>query len=256
MQINNPKMSVNKPFKRTIKQFTEEARTQGGLWQYIQHKDFADSPEHYVRAFLIILKDFKNLLDYIEPADINLPTYSFRIHELIIRVCIEVEANFVAILKENGYSKTGIWSMNDYKKVNVTHRLSDYEVKLPVWNGQENIRRPFEAWNTDSKLPWWNAYNKTKHDRHKEFEQATFETLTNGMCALIALLSAQFEDNDFAPTGMGLSIGGGPQDGMKSTIGEYFRIKYPNNWLENEKYNFLWAEIKTEENPIAEYNYE
>lgn len=248
-------MSISKPYKRTIRQFTDEAIKQGGLWRYIQHPDFAESPEHYVRAFSIILKDFKNLLDYIEPADINLSTYSFRIHELILRVCIEIEANFVAILKENGYNKAGDWNMCDYIKVNDTHRLSAYEVKLPVWNGNENIRKPFEAWNTDSRLPWWNAYNKAKHNRHTEFEKATFGNLTNGICALIALLSAQFEDNDFAPTDMGRSIGGGPQDGMKSTIGSYFRVKYPENWSEEEKYGFLWSDIENGKTPIGTYKY-
>lgn len=249
-------MSIMKPYKRTIRQFTDEARKHGGLWYYIQHKDFAEYPEHYVRAFLIILKDFKSLLDYIEPADTNLPTYSFRIHELLLRVCIEIEANFVAILKENGYSKAGDWNMSDYKKVNVTHRLSDYEVKLPVWNGVSNIRKPFEDWNTDSRLSWWNAYNKTKHNRHTEFEKATFENLSNAMCALIALLSSQFKDNDFTPTDMGLSIGGGPKDGMESTIGGYFRIKYPTNWSDEDKYGFLWSDIENGENPIAAYNYD
>lgn len=249
-------MSINKPYKRTIRQFTEEARKQGGLWHYIQHEDFAESPEHYVRAFLIILKDYQNLLDYIEPADINLQTYSFRIHELLLRVCIEMEANCVAILKENGYSKNGDWNMGDYKKINTSHRLSQYEVKLPVWNGLDNIRRPFFNWENGNSLPWWKAYNETKHNRHSEFEKATFESLTNAMCALIAIISAQFEDNDFAPTDMGLSIGGGPQDGMKSTIGSYFRIKYPSNWNEEEKYDFKWSELKNEPNPIAKFNYE
>ncbi|MEO9968193.1 MAG: hypothetical protein ABJF11_20540 [Reichenbachiella sp.] len=249
-------MSLSKPYKRTVRQFTKEAKKQGGLWHYIQHEDFAESPEHYVRAFLIILKDFKNLLDYVEPSDINLPTYSFRIHELLLRICIEIEANFVAILKENGYSKAGDWKMSDYKKVNVSHRLSYYEVKLPVWNGVQNIRRPFEAWENDSRLPWWNAYNKTKHNRHTEFERATFENLTNSICALITLLSAQFEDNDFAATDMGLSMGGGHQDGMESTIGGYFRVKYPDNWPEEEKYGFLWSTVKNGENPITTYSYE
>jgi hypothetical protein len=32
-------------------------------------------------------------VDYVEPADQNLNTYSFRIHELLMRACIEVEAN-------------------------------------------------------------------------------------------------------------------------------------------------------------------
>lgn len=249
-------MSIQKPFKRTVRKFTDSAKRNGGLWHYIKHPDFAESPEHYIRAYLIIQKDFLNLLDYIEPADKNLKTYSFRIHELLFRICVEIEANCEAILKENGYSKSGDWDMRDYRKINKSHKLSQYEVKFPVWNGLDNIRRPFENWDLNKKPVWWGVYNKTKHSRHSEFHNADFKNLTDAICGLIALLSAQFEDNDFAPTDMGASIGGGPQDGMESAIGSYFRIKYPNDWDENEKYDFKWADIKEELNPIVKYNYE
>ena len=158
-------MSILRPFKRTARPFTKDKKEQGGLWRYILHGDFADSPEHYIRAYLIIQKDFLNLLDYIEPSDTNLETYSFRIHELLLRICIEIEANCVAILSENGYIKSGNWTMADYKKINKSHKLSLFEVKLPVWKGVDNIRRPFENWNDNKSLDWWEGYNKSKHDR-------------------------------------------------------------------------------------------
>ena len=62
--------------------------------------NYSDHPEHYTRAFAILQKDIIGLFEYIEPSDINLVTYSFRIHELLVRTCIEVEANFKAILRE------------------------------------------------------------------------------------------------------------------------------------------------------------
>ena len=248
-------MSLQKPYKRTVRTFTQSRIQEGGLWDYILHKDFADSPEHYVRAYLIIQKDFLNLLDYIEPSDKNIDTYSFRIHELLLRICIEFEANCVAILSENGYKKLGNWTMKDYKKINKSHKLSSFEVKLPVWKGIQNVRKPFENWNKNKSLEWWVGYTKSKHDRHTEFEQATFKNLTEAMCGLITILSAQFEDNDFAPTDIGLNIGG-IKDGMEPAIGGYFRIKYPTDWQEDEKYNFKWSEIEHLNNPIDKYNYE
>jgi hypothetical protein len=52
-----------------------------------------------------------------------------------MRICIEVEANFKAILNENIYSKDEKdWNMDDYKKINITHHLSSYKVTLPIWN--------------------------------------------------------------------------------------------------------------------------
>jgi len=249
-------MTIKKPYKRTVRPFTEERIREGGLWAYFYHPDFAEAPEHYVRAFLIILKDFQNLLDYIEPADKNLSTYSFRIHELLLRVCIEIEANCVAILSENGYAKVGNWTMADYKKIYKSHKLSSYEVKLPVWKGTENIRKPYESWKDDESLSWWDGYNKSKHDRHTEFEKATFQNLTDAICGLIVILSAQFKNNDFSPQDWGLSMGG-INDGMESSIGGYFRIKYPTDWAEEEKYDFKFSVLEKEDpNPITKYVYE
>lgn len=248
-------MSIKKPFKRTIRPFIETKDRQGGLWHYIKHPNFADSPEHYLRAYFIIQKDFISLLDFIEPADINITTYSFRIQELLFRICVEIETNCKAILKENGYSKKNDWNMKDYKKINKSHKLSMYEVRFPIWNGKENIRKPFANWDFDAELEWWGAYNNTKHNRHSEFEIVNFKNLTDAICGLIIILSAQFKNEDFTPKSSYLCIGGGPSDGMESSIGGYFRIKYPDNWVENEKYDFNWNDIKDDTNPIDNYKY-
>ena len=247
-------MSIKKPFKRNIRQFTDGSFSEGGRWHYILHKDYADSPEHYIRAFLILQKDFLDLLDFVEPSDTNLKTYSFRIHELLLRVCIEIEANFVAILSENGYKKNDNWNMNDYKKTNGTHKLSSYVVKLPVWKGNRNIRKPFYNWKNNGSLKWYRAYNETKHDRHTEFLKATFEHLTDAMCALVALISSQFMNIDFSPSDWGISAGG-LQDGMKSAIGGYFRVKYPTDWNKKDMYEFKWQDLEKIPDPIDIINY-
>jgi len=242
-------MRIIKPYKRTIREFTDSINQKGGIGNYIKHKDFADSPEHYIRAFLIIQKDFLNLLDYIEPSDINLITYSFRIHELLLRICIEIEANFVAILLENGYQKKGNLNISDFKLINKSHKLSSYEVKLPIWKGNNNIRKPFENWSGETNPSWWEVYNKTKHNRHLNFEKATFGNLSDAICGLIALLSAQFQDTDFSSIDIMCF-----ESSVLPAIGGYFYVKYPI-WEEDEKYDFNWTELEQEQNPIDKFNY-
>lgn len=163
-------MPVTCPYRRTCRQFVDGSYSEGGRWQYMLHPKFAQAPEHYVRAFLLLLKDLQELFDYIEPADKNLHCYSYRIHALLLRACVEVEANCKAILKENGYSKSDNWNMDDYKKIDKTHLLSSYQVQAPNWKGSERVRSPFSNWSTGGPLPWYQAYNATKHDRHSEFE--------------------------------------------------------------------------------------
>ena len=218
------------------------------------HPKFAESPEHYVRAFLILLKDLQELFDYVEPADKNLVCYSYRIHALLLRACVEVEANCKAILKENGYSKAGDWNMGDYKKIEKTHLLSAYEVKVPNWSGTRATRSPFSAWASGGSLPWYQVYNTTKHDRHSQFEEATFEHLIDASCGLLVLLSAQFETNDFSPGNTLLAVGG-PDDGMQSGIGRYFRVRFPNNWPNDLRYDFDWQRLKSEPDSFQMIDY-
>lgn len=47
-------------------------------------------------------------------------------------------------------------------------------------------------------------------------------------------------------------------DGFESAIGGYFRIKFPNDWPENERYDFSyqeWQEFSKEENPFMTIDY-
>ena len=247
-------MSVNRPYRRTCRQFVDGSYTEGGRWGYMLHPKFAQSPEHYVRGFLILLKDLQELFDYVEPADKNLDCYSYRIHALLLRACVEVEANCKAILAENGYSRSGDWNMSDYKKTEKTHLLSAYEVKVPNWSGSRAIRTPFSAWTSGGALPWYQAYNTTKHDRHSQFEQATFEHVLDACCGLLVLLSAQFETNDFSPGNTLLAVEGSG-DGMESGIGGYFRVRFPTNFPTALRYEFDWQQLKNDPDPFQTIDY-
>jgi hypothetical protein len=238
-------MGIQRPFRRTCRQFTDNSYARSGKSVYIEHEKYAESPEHYIRAFLLIQKDLHTLFDYIEPADKNLKTYSYRIHELLLRTCVEVEANCKAILLENGYVKNKDMNMTDYKRVNLSHRLSSYEVKLPLWSGKKNIRKPFLKWKDKKTLPWYDTYNQTKHDRHSKFELATFDHLIDSVCGLVALLSSQFWTYSFS--GGNSNLISGSKDGKESAIGGYFRIKFPTDWKASEKYDFTyqdWESLK------------
>ena len=198
---------------------------------------------------MILLKDLQELFDFVEPADKNLACYSYRIHSLLLRACVEVEANCKAILKEHGYAKPVDWNMGDYKKIETTHFLSAYEVKVPVWSGKSEIRSPFAAWATGKGLPWYTAYNNSKHDRHAQFEQATFEHLIDACCGLLVVLSAQFGTYDFSPAPAHLVVEDN-RDGMESGIGGYFRVRFPANWPLAHRYDFEWEKLAGETDPF------
>jgi hypothetical protein len=197
----------------------------------------------------------QKLFEYIEPSNKNLGTYSYRIHELLLRTCIEVEANFKATLNENTYSKAkGYLDMGNYNKINITHHLSDYTVKIPIWAESEVTFKPFARWKEEknNSLCWYQAYNDSKHNRQNKFKQAKFEHLINAISGLFVLLSSQFGYEDFAPPNHTIVMSGDQdrQNGLAAGIGGFFLIKFPHDWKDEEKYDFNWSELKNENDKL------
>lgn len=262
-------MTIKKPFYRNCRQFSDGSYANSGKADYIDDSRYAKNRENYVRAFLLIQKDLLNLFNYIEPADLNLKCYSFRVHELLVRTCIEVEANLKAILRENGYpvrqSKTGrgiSWNMHtDYPKIEKSHLLSRYQILLPFWKGdaKNKIRTPFASFSSNKKPSpvWYTAYNTTKHDRNDEFENANLENLIDAICGLLVILSSQFHTKDFSSGPTLLELETGIDDGFECGIGSYFKVKFPD-FPGKIKYSFgyeEWLALQKSENPFEKFDY-
>ena len=126
-------------------------------------------------------------------------------------------------------------------KINLSHRLSSYEIKMPFWYGTTtHISRPFSEWATrKNALPWYQAYNSSKHDRHKHFEDATFLHIVDAMCGLVAIISSQFIQEDFNLLVRHVRSGV-PGEGFQLAIGNYFLVRFPEDWPDAEKYQFDW----------------
>lgn len=250
-------LGIQKPFRRNVRAFIDGEYSKSGSWMYIIHKKYAPFRENYIRAYLLIQKDLQELFDYVEPSDQNLQTYSYRIHALLMRVCIEVESNFKAILADNTYSKSSKdLNIDDYRLVNQTHRLSSYEVIIPGWYGTQASRKPFLSWDKEAPLYWYKVYNATKHNRGLKFHEATLEMLLDAVAGLVVLLASQFQDNDDVSGEGYLLTDVLPGDGTARTIGGFFRIKYPTDWPKSEAYNFEWQKLQDISNPFAKINYD
>lgn len=250
-------MTVSKPFRRTCRQFANghyDGSFNRGPAEYTRHPKFANSPKHFVRAFLLLQDDLQKLFDYIEPADTNLESYSFRLHEILTRSCIEIEANAKAILTENGYEKSSDWNMNDYRKIDQSHRLSSYRVLIPDWKGEHAIRQPFKVWSDNKAPTWYKAYNHAKHDRHSNFGLANLQNVTDAICGLVAILSSQFHTEDFGPINYVIT-GKRGMEGFDVAIGGYFEVRFPDDWPTDERYDFDWRAIEDDPDPFETFEY-
>lgn len=257
-------MSHPKPFHRNYRGFVNSPNSGYSQWAYIIDRGYAESPEHYVRAFLLIQDDLQRLFEFVEPSDCNLQTYSYRIHELLMRSCIEVEANFKAILKENIYNPTNggrvihekDWNIQHYKIINKTHHLSSYKVHVPILDGNQSYFEPFKEWgNNNSSPPWYKAYNNSKHDRKIKFKEANLSNLMNSIAGLLVVLSSQFKTETFSPGATTLAIGSNNYYPNEPALGEFFRIEFPNDWTDDEKYDFNWSDLRNQSDRFQKIDY-
>ncbi|WP_417691364.1 hypothetical protein [Pseudidiomarina sp.] len=252
-----------KPYHRIYRRVHAGQRNAGySSTAYIRDPQYANAASHYLRAYNLIQSDLQKLFEYVEPSEKSIDTYSFRIHELLMRTCIEVEANFKAILAENTFTPEEnrfgpIFNMGVYQKVNKSHHLSDNAVFLPEWNGERRIWKPFEAWGIGERIEWYQAYNASKHDRKEAFSAANLEVLINSVAGLLVLLSSQFETQDFSAGGVVLSAGDDyDYHEFEPAIGSMFRISFPDAWDNDELYDFDWQELKDQDDRFQKFNYD
>lgn len=152
-----------------------------------------------MRAYQNIQSSLDNLFNFIEPVEINLTTYGHKIRELLILACTEVEYLLLKTLTENSYDEKYQYLTKDYIRCNDLLKLNQYEVKLIQYSDLKNFS-PFKNWDTDKptkSIPWYDAYNKVKHNRNDNIADANLEHLLNAVSAIHILLESQYGEGIF-----------------------------------------------------------
>jgi len=147
------------------------------------------------QSLLLLIERLDEMLLFIEPTAQSLATHSHKARELLILACTEVEAQWKHHLQRGGVTppKAG-FTTNEYVKLCDPLRLEEYEVTLPRYAGVPPAR-PFLGWSAAAPtqtIPWYDAYNKTKHDRKAHFDAATLLSCIQAIAANIVLFSVRF----------------------------------------------------------------
>jgi hypothetical protein len=148
------------------------------------------------QALLLLIQRLDELLHFVEPSPDTLQTHSHKARELLILACTEVENSWKAYLRIAGIvpAANRDFTTSDYVKLLDPLHLAEFQVSLPRYTDIRPIR-PFEGWTAAQptrSLPWYNAYNKTKHDRSSHFSEATLWHCLQAVAANLALFSVRF----------------------------------------------------------------
>lgn len=169
-----------------------------------------------------LIQKLRHLFLTIEPDAATHHVYGHEVRSLLMLACTEVENAWAGVLRANHYPGDR-WTRKDYVKLCPAMELELYEVELAWYPGYPRFR-PFAGW-TASKgkiLPWYDAYNATKHNREQSFNEARLEHVIQCMGALIVMLYAQFGPPNARVTGDLNPTWSEAQD----EIGQDFRVRF------------------------------
>jgi hypothetical protein len=160
------------------------------------------------QALRLLVERLDELLLYIEPDAHGLKAYSHKARELLILACTEVENTWKHYMRFAGATPSGTdFTTKDYVRLLAPLFLAEYEIALKPY-GSVSPMRPFHGWDATAptkSLPWYDAYNKTKHDRSTHFSDATLENCLLAVAANIALFCTRFSPFPLFQSGGALS---------------------------------------------------
>jgi hypothetical protein len=148
------------------------------------------------QALLLLIERLDELLRFIEPSPSTLQTYSHKTRELLILACTEVENIWKTYLRIARVPdpRRGDFTTKDYVRLNEPLHLGEFEISLPRYARIEWLR-PFAGWlpaESTRSLPWYEAYNKTKHDRSTHFDKASLWACLQAVAANVVLFAVRF----------------------------------------------------------------
>lgn len=155
-----------------------------------------DAERHQcLQSIRLLIERLDEIFLYVEPSSNSLKTYSHKIRDLLILACTEVESNWSRYLRVARATPVGKdFTTKDYVKLLSKLYLAEFEINIKPYPAIAPIR-PFDGWDQvkpTQSLPWYEAYNLTKHDRQSNFSLATLEHCLSAVCANLVLFCVRF----------------------------------------------------------------
>lgn len=243
-------MSLKKPYYRIWRPFIP-SRTGVGALELIRDSGYAHDSSDLIRSYRLLERELSEIFEFIEPCDPHLACYSHRLYSLLLRASTEFETNAKGVLAANGYKQNGNWNINDYKKLEVATRLSEYQVTVHVWKGPSRVIYPFREWASQSSLPWYQGYNSVKHHRAEKFQAASLENAVTAVAAVFALLFSQFNVCTFFPSHCMTMYS--ESDGLITHDSSMLGVRLPKTWAVQDQYDFDWDVLRKSNAPFATF---
>jgi hypothetical protein len=174
--------------------------------------------------YLELQRRMFDVFRYVSCHEKNFRVHSIILESLLVDVCSFFDSLCQTLVREKvtqGHTfKNQIPKLNDKVNGNIEFNFGDYRalfesefllsgrvLDLVRYEGVSHARResldpktvigfpvePFREWPKADSSPWWRAFTDLKHDRLKNFHQATLENCIYAMAAVFVVLTLRHE---------------------------------------------------------------
>lgn len=152
---------------------------------------FNEYRKEYWRMYLILEKELVEALDYVELCPNNFQTTSITFSKLLLSIGSEIDNVFRECSGLTGRSSIETY----YNSIIVKYPLIvNQQVKV---TDTDIVLTPYVGWNgiqPSQSLVFWDKYNKLKHDRVLNSQNASLENVLNALAGLFIIEIYRFDD--------------------------------------------------------------
>jgi hypothetical protein len=179
--------------------------------------------DHHWNYLLALESDLEQLSRYVEFTERNYDCFSIEMARILMAAGAEIDVVCKQLCQQltiGSGSTTTAANIHEYRDIINSRypKVQRFQVQLPRY-GLE--LRPWDEWKNQNGVPfWWTGYNKTKHERHTEYHQASLKNALNAVAGLFVvtlfLYRGKAEDARLKPVPKLLKAGPEFLGGMES----------------------------------------
>jgi hypothetical protein len=142
--------------------------------------------EQHWNYFLAIERDVDELSRYVEFHENNFKCFSIEIARILLVSAAEVDVVCKQVCQAVDANSSAD-SINNYRDelLRVYPAIPQFKILLPR---SGLTLTPWDEWSNNRVPVWWTAYNKTKHDRNSEYEEANLKNALNAVAGLFVIV--------------------------------------------------------------------
>jgi hypothetical protein len=175
---------------------------------------------HYWQYFLAIETSLHETTRYVELTSNNYKTYSIEFARILLSASSEVDVLCKLLCEKIDITKRNK-NMDDYRNIITEKYPNFYSMKVLVPRYGIELT-PWERWENQENPGWWKSYNKVKHNRNDNFQDANLENTLVAVAGLFCLVLYYYQQELYglklSPWSELLSIEHEPDN---ITIGKY-----------------------------------